>query len=401
MIKPSDYRLYSSLLMSDVDNKRARIDLGALRQNYRILSQSVRARAPEARVIAVVKADAYGHGAPECVRTLLETGCDMFAVSCIEEAIAVRAVCREQKQHADILILGYTKPALAKHLAAKNFIQSLISPDYAEALASAAREAKVLVRTHIAVDTGMNRLGYCAHNTHEIDETVQKLLPLMQCPYLSVEGMFTHFATADENTDEARALMQVQADRYRSVKDALAEAGFSVPFHHVCNSAATVSDQQLLFNGVRIGILLYGGAASLCPDLPLRPVMRLQADISHIHPLLKGEHVSYGGTYVADRARTIAVLPIGYADGFLRNYSGATVTLQTKTNTYNVPVIGRVCMDQCMIDVTDTDAAIGDTVTLFGDDPDRLCALAERAGTIDYECLCLVSSRVKRTYENT
>ena len=153
-------------------------------------------------------------------------------------------------------------------------------------------------------------------------------------------------------------------------------------------------------DGVRLGILLYGGASYLHGSMPLRPVMRLEADVVHVHTLRAGESISYGGTYTASEDRTVATLPIGYADGFVRDYSGTSVRLCTRTGRFDVPIIGRICMDQCMIDVTDTDAKIGDSVTFFGNAPSELYDYARRAGIINYECLCLISSRVPRIYHS-
>ncbi|MBQ9774238.1 MAG: alanine racemase, partial [Clostridia bacterium] len=395
----ADYRLYSSLGDTHSSNKRARISLSALRRNYRTLVTAMRKSAPTARPIAVVKADAYGHGAPACVRALCAEGCDFFAVSCIEEALAVRAALRELGSAADVLILGYTAPEHARILAENNLIQTLLSPDFAVRLAKNAKDAQVRVRVHVAVDTGMNRVGYAAHSDAEIGESVAEIAQAANAEALCVEGMFTHFATANGTRSEDETQVRLQLSRYQALKTALEAHGTRIPFHHVCNSAGACRYPEALFDGARLGICLYGGAHAAAEPLPLAPVMRLEADIVHVHPLAAGERVGYGGSYQADRDRTVAVLPIGYADGFLRAYRGATLTLTTASGSYPVPLIGNVCMDQCMIDVTDTDAAVGDTVTLFGNTPDALDALAERAQSIDYESLCLISSRVPRIYE--
>ncbi len=400
-----EYSLYSSLSAGGSESRRALVDLGALRHNFAALQARIRARAPQAKTIAVVKADAYGHGAPACVCALLECGCDFFAVSCLEEALAVRNACRKQNAEADVLILGYTDPKNAQTLADEGIIQTLLSPDYARALAAEAQKAGTHVRTHVAVDTGMNRIGFCAHNADEIAQAAEDVAATVSLPALSVDGMFTHFAAADEQTADAQECTRIQTARYRALKDALDARGIRIPFHHVCNSAAaltaTDTGEPPLFDGVRLGIVLYGGAHHLHREIPLRPVMRLQADVIHVHPLLKGERVGYGGAHVADRDGTVAVLPIGYADGILRAYSGATVTLQTESGRHAVPVIGRVCMDQTFIDVSGIDARVGDTVTFFGETPQQLSALSKRAGTIDYESLCLISARVGRIYENS
>jgi alanine racemase len=168
----------------------------------------------------------------------------------------------------------------------------------------------------------------------------------------------------------------------------------------MCNSAATVGRPADRFDGVRVGILLYGVCPSDCFDLPLRPVLKLKTVISHLHEVSPGETVGYGGIYRADSHRTIATVPIGYADGFLRGYSGCRATVETSRGDRSAPIVGNVCMDQCMIDVTDTGARVGDTVTFFGNHTSELAAYAHRARSIGYECLCLISSRVPRIYHS-
>ncbi len=393
------YKLYSSLPELEQSKTRAEIDLCALRRNYRYLRSAIAAGNPRTRVIAVVKAEAYGHGAPECVRTLLGEGCDFFAVSCIDEAVAVRTVCDVEGKPASILILGYTQPALASQLARFDIIQTLLSEEYARSLQQAAERVDVTLRTHVALDTGMNRIGFCAQSDEEIAASADAIARVCAFSHLRVEGMFTHFSEADDTEHEgALQKTELQAARYRKMKDVLKERGIEFPFHHVCNSAAAISRPQDFFDGVRIGILLFGARPAPQIALPLSPVLRLKTVISHLHPLLPGETVSYGGLYAATDRRIIATVPIGYADGFLRGYSGCLAGVETARGSCTATIVGRICMDQCMLDVTGTDAKVGDTVTFFGASPDALAAYAASANTIDYECLCLISSRVPRCY---
>ncbi|MBQ9759759.1 MAG: alanine racemase [Clostridia bacterium] len=393
------YKLYSSLTELEQQKTWAEIDLDALRSNYRVLRAMIHEKKPDTRIIAVVKAEAYGHGAPECVRTLLDEGCDFFAVSCIDEAVAVRTVCDTAQKEADILILGYTQPVLAPHLARYNIIQTLLSENYAVQLNTAAQGAGVTVRTHLAVDTGMNRVGFVAHSEEEILSTVTAISRVLRFSNLCIEGMFTHYARADEEPfGEGDAQTALQAARYRALCTHLEEREIRIPFHHSCNSAATVRRPEDYQSGVRLGILLFGARPSEHVELPLRPVMKLKTVISHLHKLLPGEHVSYGGDFCASTERLIATIPIGYADGFMRAYSGIHVTVHTAIGACRVPIVGKICMDQCMIDVTDTGAQVGNEVTLFGNDPTELYECASRASTVDYECLCLISSRVTRRY---
>ena len=380
--------------------KRAEIDLGALQSNFRACLDKIQAASPASRILAVVKADAYGHGTEPCVRALLAVGCDFFAVSCIEEALAVRAVCRDEKTDADILILGYTTPTFAPLLAENNLIQTLLSADYTRELATAVKDANLSpLRVHVAIDTGMGRIGYPARTEKEIDQTVRNILSLREEDAFDVCGMFTHFARADEGLATSKEKTTLQATRYRSVKEKLEESGMTIPFHHVCNSAAALTRPDDLFDGVRLGLCLYTPPTYKPKQLNLQPVMHLSADVVHIQTIPAGESVGYGGRFTALSDTPIGVLPIGYADGISRSLRGATLTLHTEKGDFPVKIIGSVCMDQCMIDLSGIDAKVGDRVSFFGHTPTALATLAEHAGTIPYELLCAISPRVPRTYQ--
>ena len=254
----------------------------------------------------------------------------------------------------------------------------------------------------------MNRIGYPAHTADEIAATVDALSALaLSGDGLLLDGLFTHFARADEDLDTEwyteDSLTAAQYGRYRRVRDALDARGLRPRVCHICNSAAAVRFPSAKPHGrpdaVRLGINLYGYGVPF-PDNtpPLHPVMRLESMVSHVHTLLPGETVGYGGTYTADTPRKIATLPIGYADGWLRALAGATVTLHSPAGDVAAPLVGRICMDQCMVDVTDLPVTEGTRVTLFGRDSAELEALAARAGTITYELLCLITARVPRVY---
>lgn len=379
---------------------RALIDLDALGHNYQTLKEHIQRTSHDTRVIAVVKADAYGHGAKACTEQLLACGCRFFAVARIEEAVDLRQVCRAANVEAEILILGYTPPEYADVLAEHDVTQALLSPAYAQSLEKAAKTAHVCIKTHIATDTGMGRVGFRARSDEDVESTVDAIADTVKLPHLCVCGMFTHLANADGESEACRADTARQISLYGALKKRLEARGIAIPFHHMCNSAATAAackgGDLPLFDAVRVGIALYGGAAELHKHLSLRPVMRLEADVTHLQPLKKGERAGYGGAYTAARDMTLAVVNVGYADGLLRSCSGATVLLRHADQTHEVPIVGRVCMDCCMLDVTGTDACVGDTVTLFGDTPERLSALSRHANTIDYELLCAASARVKR-----
>ncbi len=398
------HRLYANLPSFSAHKTLALIHTDALASNYTMLSE----RIPRSvRRIAVVKADAYGHGAAACAKVLLAQGCDAFAVSCIEEAVALRRVCDQYAKsipcadRALILILGETPPDLAPVLARYRLTQALLSARYAEHLAAKAQKSGITVHCHVALDTGMNRIGYPAQSESEIEETIQNLLSLRTVSALSVDGMFSHFADADGREEcvlAAQSRTRLQFARYRAVLTALEAAGARPALCHVCNSAATLRFPEMHLDGVRLGILLYGVAPSAHLSVPLAPVMELCTHISHLHLLSPGEAVGYGGCFSASTPRTVATLPIGYADGFLRAYSGAAVTVHTKKGAFPAPIVGRVCMDQCMLDTTDIPADVGDTVTIFGDRSAHLQALSAHADTIPYESLCLISARVPRLY---
>ena len=376
--------------------KRAEIDIGALKNNYQACLERLRQTAPNARVISVVKADGYGHGSNTCVWTLLDAGCDFFAVSCLEEAYPVN----DQAQgKADVLILGYTipKPQTVQELVKFNFIQTLLSPDYARELAAIIKKENLPpLRVHIAVDTGMGRIGYPARNEKELAKTVQNILALKEEGAFEICGMFTHFSRADEELASSKEKTNLQAARYRKLKEMLEENGMTVPFHHVSNSAAALTRPDDVFDGVRLGLCLYTPPTYKPKRLNLQPVMHLSADVVHIQTIPAGESVGYGGRFTALCDTPIGVLPIGYADGIPRSLRGATLTLHTKKGDFPVKIIGSICMDQCMIDLTGIEAEVGDRVSFFGHTPTALLELAEYAGTIPYELLCAISLRVPR-----
>ena len=376
--------------------KRAEIDIAALKNNYQACLERLQQTTPNVRIISVVKADGYGHGSNTCVRSLLDAGCDFFAVSCIEEACPVR---KQAVDNADILILGYTipTPQTVRVLCEQNLIQTLLSHDYAKALAEVIKkESLAPLRVHIASDTGMGRIGYPARTEKELEETVQNILALRDEGAFEICGMFTHFARADEELATSKEKTTLQATRYRRLKEKLEESGMSIPFHHVSNSAAALTRPQEIFDGVRLGLCLYTPPTYKPKRLNLQPVMHLSADVVHIQTIPKGESVGYGGRFVALDDTKTGVLPIGYADGIPRSLRGATLSLKTEKGTFPVKIIGSICMDQCMIDLSGIDAKIGDRVSFFGHTPTALSALAEHAGTIPYELLCAISLRVHR-----
>ena len=320
-------------------------------------------------------------------------------------------------RNTDILVLGYTDPKNAPILALYHIATALISTEYARRLLDCAREAKVTVRGHIALDTGMNRVGFPAHTDGEIAETVSAVKALFtdgrptEEGGLILDGLFTHFARADEDYDtemlSAHSMTMTQYARYGRVREALEAAGIRPRVCHVCNSAASVRFPEVCPEGcldaVRLGINLYGYGVENTKNRGvtcMKPSMKLETVVTHVHTLLPGETVGYGGTYASETRRTLATLPIGYADGWIRAFSGADVTLHTPSGDVTAPIVGRICMDQCMVDVTDLPVTVGTPVTLFGQTSAQLEALSERAGTIPYELLCLITARIPRVYES-
>ena len=391
----------------------ALVDTEALIHNYRGLSEGA-AVTPHTVSIAVVKADAYGHGVAAAAHALYGAGCRHFAVATLEEALELSHILQDTPPRL-ILVLGYTAPENAAILAEYRITATILSEHHATSLLDCARKAGVTVLGHIALDTGMNRIGYPAHTESEIIDTVAAIkalyrnAPTTDGGGLIPDGLFTHFARADEDHETEMntpdSLTMTQYTRFRAVLDGLGQEGIRPRVCHICNSAAAIRFPEALPEGcmdaVRLGIALYGygvkppekaGAASI------RPTMRLETAVTHIHTLLPGETAGYGGEFAADTPRTLATLPVGYADGWLRAFSGANVTFHTPEGDRTAPIVGRICMDQCMADVTDLPVTVGTPVTLFGQSSGELEALSDRAGTIPYELLCLITARVPRVY---
>jgi len=375
----------------------AEIDLAALRHNWHTVCDRVHAAAPAARVIAVVKANAYGHGVPLAVPALTAAGCGFFAVSCTSEAEEVRALAPS----AELLILGCSVPDDAGTLYALDTAQTVFSLDYARALSSEMARlaaagkipADARLGVHLKLDTGMNRLGF---DTADAAAAAAEIAGVYALPHLDVRGMFTHFACADE--DRGGGMSAVQYGRFRAVADQLARRGLRPPMLHCCNSAASLTMPAAYEDGVRAGVILYGMMPDGVPSPDFRPVMTLKTRIAHIHTLRAGESVSYGATFTAERDMRIATLPIGYADGFVRRYTGSSAVLP---DGRRAPIIGRICMDQCMIDLGASEVQPGDAVTLFGGDGgEALEAIARRAETINYEITSIITARVPRVAVN-
>ena len=356
----------------------AHIDTAALSANFISLhnyaTQHTKGTRPP-RTIAVVKANAYGHGAALAVLAFSRAGCDFFAVATVEEAIEVRTLA----PNADILILGYTPPTRAADLARYNLTQTVFSPEYAQALSKAATVMGVFVKIHLKIDGGMCRLGFSPQCTQEIVRaaTEKNLIPL---------GIYTHFPSADTDLPATRAALS----RFLCCREALAASGFSL-FTHAAASAALLQLPEAVLDGARVGLALYGFAPVPCA-LGLKPALTLTAPIIQIHRVPSGTPVGYGGTFVTARQSRIGTVPIGYGDGIPRRFKDTVgqVRVLCKSGVFFAPVAGNICMDQMMLDLTDTPAEVGDEVDLLGD----ISATATALGTIPYEILTSIKERV-------
>ena len=375
----------------------AEINLSNLKNNYRIVR---RIAAAQADVICVVKADAYGHGVKQCAEALYDEGARFFAVANATEALELRHILSD----VEILILGYTPHELYDKLIENNIIQTIYNFEH----------FNKNLRVHIKVDTGMNRLGFGWDANpptaaavplplkREVKERKRIQIPTSLLYANEVgdgergppqrwgdpEGVYTHFACADEPSNP---MTLQQFDRFNSFID---RNGLKNVIRHAANSAGIINFPQTHLDAVRAGIILYG----LYDYEGIKPVMTLKTIVSHVHTVRKGETVGYGAAFTAPHDMKIVTLPIGYADGFIRAYNKGFVTFNGKP----LPIVGRICMDQCMTDASNIDEniKIGDEIFIFGEN--ALCRaddFAAWASSINYETVCLISKRVPRVYK--
>ena len=351
---------------------------------------SIRAKAgAKAKIMAVVKADAYGHGF-EMIDVLQQEGVDYFCVAFCDEAIAIRQSGIEE---TPIVLLGNTEADRIPELIDWNIEPAVYQYDFAKALSDYCEKEDTVVKIHIKVDTGMGRIGW------RWDEAADAIEKIAQLPGIKVQGMFSHFSVADEIGEDSKEYTRLQLDRFAAVGKALKERGIQIPLKHIENSAAIMTFSKTVFDGVRPGIILYGLYPSAEMDrnkLPLMPVMSLKTKIVHIKTIHAGDAVGYGRKYIAASDRRIATLPVGYADGYTRMLSGKGTEVYVCGK--RAPIVGNICMDQCMIDITDVpEAKLFDEVELFGEHI-PVEELADRLGTINYELVCMINKRVPRIY---
>lgn len=374
---------------------RAEIDLGAIARNVSTLRRIVD---PGAVLMAVVKADAYGHGAEPVARTALASGAEWLGVARFEEAVQLR----QAKIHAPILIFGYTPPAEAAQLIRYDLRQALMDLDSAEAYAAAARRMGKRIRVHIKVDTGMGRLGFPVYpeKTH-LKAAMADIRKCLDMEGLEAEGVFSHFADADSDDFE---YTRMQLNRFLDFLERFEKQGGAFPIRHIANSGGILQHPESHLDMVRAGIATYGLYPSDAIDrkrAELRPAMSLKSRISQVKAVPAGVPLSYGMTYVTTRPTRIATVAIGYADGLNRLLSSKGVML---VRGRRVPIVGRVCMDLTLVDVGAVpEAAVGDEVTIFGRQGRAEISADEMArtlNTINYEIVSTITSRVKRYYKN-
>ena len=368
------------------------IDRTALRKNLRNIRACTNR---QAIVVAVVKADAYGHGSVECAKVFREEGVRHFAVATIQEAIELREAGIEDP----IVVLGLIPDALAHEIAQYDLAPVIASVSDAACLAEAAAKAGKRIDCLVAVDSGMGRIGYRVNTPEHIEMAEEEIRQIDEFPEIRIVGIISHFAASDE---APREYTRMQIHRFNDFFERLAEDGVSLPWKTIANSAAVMEYPSAHFDAVRPGIILYGCYPSdeVHPEkLELYPAMSVKACIVYLKTVPPGTSVSYGRKFTTERESRIATIGIGYADGYSRVLTGKAEVL---VHGRRAPVIGSICMDQCMVDVTDIpDVSVGDEVVVMGaDGDDRITAeeLAVRMGTINYEILCSFGMRLHKVY---
>ena len=362
----------------------AEIDLGAIAHNFREIKKCIKGGA---KLCAVVKANAYGHGAVPVAHKALEAGAYYLAVATVSEALELRAAGIT----APILILGIVPAEAAGALVEHDITQTVCDFGLVEAISKEAVGRGKRARIHLKVETGMGRIGV------RPEEAVALAKKIVTLPSLELEGMFSHFAAADEAD---KSFVHEQLALFRHAIDGMEEAGIHIPLKHIAESAAILEIPEAHFDMVRAGIITYGlwPSREVSHPIHLRPAMKLAAKIAFVKNVHIGESIGYGRQFVAVRESRIATLPLGYADGYIRAYGRKG---QVEICGKRAPLAGRVCMDQVMVDVTDIpEAKTGDEAVLFGSGMLTADEAADWLGTINYEVTCLISERVPRVYKD-
>ena len=362
----------------------AYISENAIRHNFECIKKSI---PDNVKIMPVIKADGYGHGALIFAKAM-EDKSDYFAVAILEEALELR----QSGINIPIMLLGYTNPICFEEALNNDITITILSKDDAKILSETAKSMGKTAKIHIPIDTGMGRIGFSPD-----ENAIEEILEIASLENIFLEGIFTHFATSDE---EDKEFTHLQADRFKKFKAMLENKGLDVKIYHCANSGAIIGHKEFSFDMVRAGIILYGLYPSDEVDkkeLDLKPVMSLESHISFVKTIKKGDSVSYGRTFTAEKEMKIATIPVGYADGYPRLLSNKGRVI---VRGEYAPIVGRICMDQFMIDVTHIENVnVGDRVILMGSQGDRTVSaeeIAEYAQTINYEISCGISKRVPR-----
>lgn len=347
------------------------------------------------RMMAIVKADAYGHGDRYIAKEMENLGLRDFGVSNLEEALSLRA----SGVQSNILILGVTPVSAVRKLSEHRITQTVYSLEYAQKLNEAAKQKGVQIRCHMKLDTGMGRIGFRAGEDFIATEDIVLAYHLSN---LVFTGIFSHFSSSDDISEEGIAYTQKQIEHFDQAIDALEQKGLHFEVKHLQNSAGVLNYRDCRYDMARVGIILYGLPLDTLPGcaIPLKPVMSIRSAISMVKTVHKGDCISYSRRFTAPKEMRLATVPIGYADGYLRGFANNGRMI---VHGQYAKIVGSVCMDQLMLDVTDIpDVKAGDLATVVGTDGDcqvTFGELANLAGTIHYELACLVSRRVPRVYQ--
>ncbi len=365
----------------------AEIDLDAIAHNMREIRKITN---PDAQIMAVVKADAYGHGFLEVTKALLENGADRLAVAVLQEAKQLRS----RGVNVPILLLGASMDNDIEDIINFDVTPNVFSYEFAKAISYVAEKKEKVTKIHIKLDTGMSRIGYVVSDDNT--EIVNEIEKISKLPYIEIEGIFSHFSTSDEYDG---SYTRLQFNRFMSVIGDLEKRGVNIPIKHICNSAGIMMYPEMHLDMVRPGVILYGMYPSDEVDksrLDLIPAMTLKSKITFVKEVEPGRGVSYGKEYITDKVTKIATVPIGYADGYLRKIAGKGKML---VHGVKAPIIGRICMDQCMIDVTEVhNIERGDEAIIFGREGITIDDLASWLDTINYEVSCVIGKRIPRIY---
>ena len=378
----------------DAQMKRtwAEVDFDKLAHNYHAL----RGLAPAGtKYLGLVKADAYGHGAVPVAKKLEELGADYLGVACLDEAIEVR----EAGVKTPILILGCTSSIYAAELVKYNITQACYDLEYAKELSAGAQKAGGTITVHIQCDTGMTRLGFMCHED-TMEKPASEIIEAVKLPGLKAEGIFTHFSDSDGSEEYT----MLQFGRFQDIIQRVRDLGYEFEIRHCANSAATLLYPATYLDMIRPGIVQFGHFPDAKMDhalCDLVPVLELKSRVATVRDVPANTPVSYGRTNTLTRPSSLAVIPVGYGDGFCRGFSNKLTVL---INGKKLPIVGRICMDMCMVDVTDApDVKEGDVAILYGSDGTNdqpVEAGAEIMNTISYELLCVLTKRIPRIYLN-